>query len=140
MTEQGVMRAILLACSRGAARLFRQNVGTGWVGESTRFSRASTVSVQQGDVLIRNARPLHAGLCEGSSDLIGWRTVEVTPKMVGQRLAVFAAVEVKSERGRPTTQQKAFITAVSRAGGIAGVARSVEDAEKMLRSADERSG
>ena len=35
------------------------------------------------------------GLSIGSSDLIGWRSVEVTPEMVGKRVAIFAAVEVK---------------------------------------------
>ena len=71
-SEMNTLRGILLHCGRGATRLFRNNVAGAWVGQSRRFSRAETVVVQPGDVLIRNARPLHAGLCEGSSDLIGW--------------------------------------------------------------------
>jgi hypothetical protein len=51
---------------------------------------------------------------------------------VGQRLAVFAAVEVK-DRGRATEQQEAFISLVQQAGGLAGVARSVADARAILR-------
>lgn len=131
--ESAIMHRILLACSKGATRLFRQNVGTGWVGKSCRFSRAETVIVQPGDVLLRNARPLHAGLCEGSSDLIGWTTVEITADMVGRRVAVFAALEVKTPLGAATVEQKQFITAVSAAGGIAGVVRSERQAEDMLR-------
>lgn len=128
MSEMNLLRSILLACSRGPTRLFRQNVGQGWVGQSRRFSRAETVVVQPGDVLIRNARPLQAGLCEGSSDLIGWTQRD------GR--AVFTAVEVKAERGRVTDGQRQFIDVVSSAGGIAGVVRSVDEALALI--SDER--
>lgn len=72
------------------------------------------------------------GLCPGSADLVGFRTVTVTPDMVGQRIAVFAAVEVKAERGRLTAQQSAWLEHISAAGGLAGVARSVDDARAIL--------
>jgi hypothetical protein len=52
--------------------------------------------------------------------------------MVGQRLAVFAAIEVKSVTGRPTPEQTAFLAAVRDAGGVACIARSVEDAQRAL--------
>lgn len=118
------LRQILLTCSRGPTRLFRQNTGQGWVGQSRRFSRSEMVIVQPGDVLIRNARPLHAGLCEGSSDLIGWTQRDGA--------AVFTAIEVKANRGRVTPEQAQFVEAVTAAGGIAGIARSVEDAQRLI--------
>jgi hypothetical protein len=123
-SERETQNRILLTCSRGDTRLFRQNVGQGWAGR--------LVSNQAGRVTLQDARPLIAGLCTGSSDLIGWRSIEVTAEMVGRRLAVFAAVEVKSATGRPTEQQRAFLDAVADAGGIACVARSVEDAQLAL--------
>lgn len=110
MTEQQTQQRIRLALSRGSCRLFRNNTGC--------------LKDQQG-------RPVRFGLCEGSSDLIGYTTVEVTPDMVGQRLAVFTAIEVKSATGRPTAQQLAFIEHVRQAGGRAGIARSIEDAERI---------
>ena len=124
MSEMSTLRQILLTCSRGPTRLFRQNTGQGWVGQSRRFSRPETVIVQPGDVLIRNARPLHAGLCEGSSDLIGWTQRDGA--------AVFTAIEVKTERGRVTPEQAQFVDVVTAAGGIAGIARSVEDAQRLI--------
>ena len=124
MSEMSTLRQILLTCSRGPTRLFRQNTGQGWVGQSRRFSRSETVIVQPGDVLIRNARPLHAGLCEGSSDLIGWTQRDGA--------AVFTAIEVKTERGRVTPEQAQFVDVVTAAGGIAGIARSVEDAQRLI--------
>jgi hypothetical protein len=131
-SERDTQNRILLTCSRGDTRLFRQNVGQGWTGDAQRITRHTSVTVMPGDVVIRGARPLHAGLCTGSSDLIGWRSIEVTADMVGRRLAVFSAVEVKSATGRPTEQQRAFLGAVQDAGGVACVARSVEDAQRAL--------
>jgi len=76
----------------------------------------------------RTGRPVQFGLARGSADLIGWRTLVVTPDMVGQRIAVFTSVEVKTPTGRLTPAQHAWLGAVRAAGGIAGVARSVADA------------
>ena len=111
MTEQQTQQQIRLALSKGPTRLWRNNVGV--------------LRDQQG-------RPVRFGLCEGSADLIGYHTVTVTPDMVGQRLAVFTAVEVKAPAGRPTPQQSAFLEHVRQAGGRAGIARSIEDAERIV--------
>ena len=80
----------------------------------------------------RTGRPVQFGLARGSADLIGWRTVTVTPEMVGQRIAVFTSIEVKTPTGRLTPAQAAWLGAVHGAGGIAGVARSVRDAEEIV--------
>ena len=68
----------------------------------------------------------------GGSDLIGYRRVRVTEEMVGQEIAQFAAVEVKTPRGRVRPEQQQFINHVLSAGGVAGVARSVDEAQKLL--------
>jgi hypothetical protein len=52
--------------------------------------------------------------------------------MVGQKLAVFLAIEVKGERGKATDAQRNFIDRVRADGGLAGVARSVEDALAII--------
>ena len=80
----------------------------------------------------QSGRLVRYGLCPGSSDLIGLRQVTITPDMVGQTVAVFAAIEVK-DRGRATADQERFIAAVSSLGGFAGVARSVADARAILK-------
>jgi dihydroxyacid dehydratase/phosphogluconate dehydratase len=72
------------------------------------------------------------GLARGSADLIGYRTVTITPEMVGQQVAVFASIEVKTPTGRIRPDQRAWMETVQAAGGIAGVARSVEDAKALL--------
>lgn len=104
----------------GKCLAFRANVGNGWTGDATKLPN--------GDVLIRNARPFTTGLPPGFSDLFGLVPVTVTQDMVGQTVGVFHAIEVKTQRGRVSPQQQAFIDAVRRNGGRAGVARSPEDA------------
>lgn len=134
--EHHIQQRILLACGSGDARLWRNNVGTGWAGAATRITagnvRAVAAQLRPGDVVVRGGRPLHAGLCVGSSDLIGYYSMVVGPEQVGQRLAVFAAVEVKSATGRASKEQQQFLNHITTVGGKAGIARSVEDAEALL--------
>jgi hypothetical protein len=110
-SEQQIQQQIRLTCSTGSTRLFRNNTGT---------------------LRDQHGRPVSFGLCKGSADLIGWRTVTITPEMVGQRIAVFTSIEVKAASGRLRPEQRQWLDAVQAAGGIAGVARSVDDARALL--------
>jgi len=64
------------------------------------------------------------GLTTGSSDLIGYRTVNGT--------AQFCAIECKAAGKNATPEQQEFIDSVRRSGGIAGVVRSIEDMERLF--------
>ena len=110
-SEQSIQQHIRLTCSTGSTRLFRNNTGT---------------------LRDQHGRPVSFGLCKGSADLIGWRTVTVTPEMVGQQVAVFTSIEVKAASGRLRPEQRQWLDAVQAAGGIGGVARSVDDARALL--------
>lgn len=61
------------------------------------------------------------GLTVGGSDLVGW-TAD----------GRFLAIEVKAGETKTTPEQLAFIAAVNKAGGIAGVVRSEVEAEELL--------
>ncbi len=113
-SEQTIQQEIRLACSNGDTRLFRNNTGT---------------------LRDANGRPVQFGLCKGSADLIGWKRVTVTEDMVGSTVAVFLSIEVKTATGRLRPEQQQWLDAVHAAGGIAGVARSVEDAQRLTRAA-----
>ena len=132
MSESTLMRQAMIAVSRAGSRVFRNNVAMAWVGEAQKVARFMTVKVGPGDVVIRNARPLHAGLCDGSSDLIGFTPVEVRPEHVGSKLAVFTAIETKSQKGRVTPEQKNFVAQVNASGGLAGVAYSIDEAVAIV--------
>jgi hypothetical protein len=110
-SEQSIQQHIRLACSAGDCRLFRNNTGT---------------------LKDANGRPVQFGLCKGSADLIGWTTRTITPEMVGTQVAVFTSIEVKTPTGRLRPEQRQWLDAVQAAGGVAGVARSVADAQQLL--------
>lgn len=107
-------------------RMFRNNVGTGWTGKS--------IKTKSGSMLIENPRPLNAGLCVGSSDLIGWTSIEIKPEMIGQKIAVFTALEIKTETGKISKEQKNFIELIHKFGGIASIIRSVDDLKKVFKN------
>ena len=111
MSEHELQQRIRLACGRGPVRLWRNNSGA--------------LVDQQG-------RLVRFGLCKGSSDLIGLRTLEITTDLVGQRLAQFVALEIKTARGVVSPEQRAFLALVEQLGGVAAVCRSVEEAEQAL--------
>ncbi len=125
MTEQSLRKQVQLACSRLGARLFRVNTGRAWAGKARPDPR--------GGVYIQDAYPIRMGLATGGSDLIGWTLVTVTPEMVGREVALFTAVELKTGRVPVTREQQTFLAAVVRAGGLAGVARTVAEAEAVVR-------
>ena len=129
MNEHEIQQRVLIAHGSGNVRLWRNNVGTGWAGQATKVTggnrQAIAAGLRPGDVVIRQGRPLHAGLCVGSSDLIGYRVVD--------RVAQFVALEVKSPAGRPTAQQVQFLDHINAVGGCAGIVRSVDDAAAILR-------
>jgi hypothetical protein len=111
-SEQQIQQEIRIACGNGDTRLFRNNTGT---------------------LKDANGRPVQFGLCKGSADLIGWKRVTVTKEMVGSTVAVFLSIEVKTATGKLRPEQQQWLDAVQAAGGIAGVARSVSDADALLR-------
>lgn len=113
MSEAAIQQQIRLALSAAGSVAFRNNVG--------QYTDPKT------------GRPIRYGLGVGSSDLIGWTPIVVTPSMVGQTVAVFTAVEAKSAIGRPTDAQLNFIDQVLRAGGFAGIARSADEAVGIIK-------
>lgn len=107
MSEAGVQQAIRLALgSSPGVKVFRNNVGA--------------YKDHQG-------RVIRYGLMTGSADLIGWRTLVITPDMVGRHIAQFMSIEVKAPRGVVRPEQQVWADNVRKAGGIAVIARSVDD-------------
>ena len=112
MSEQELQQRIRLELGQGPVRLWRNNVG------ALRDERGRLVSY---------------GLCRGSSDLIGLWRLTIGPEHLGHNLAVFCALEIKAQRGRPTTEQQQFVAMVQQLGGLAGVVRSLPEAREILQ-------
>ena len=69
----------------------------------------------------------------GTSDLIGWVSIDVTPEMVGEKVAVFIALEVKADKKSAYTSAQAdFGNEVINAGGRFGFVVEVDDALNII--------
>ena len=117
MKEQNLYKAIQANHSRYGV-LFRNNTGVAYQGKRAVYNNRQVIT---------DLRPISFGLCVGSSDLIGWTEIIVTPDMVGEKIAIFTAVEVKNEKGRATKEQIKFLQAVKNAGGIARLTRFIDN-------------
>ena len=126
MTELELQTRIRIALGRAAphARLFRNAVAQAWTGR--------LLSADQGIVTLARAQRIQAGLAPGSADLVGWTSIEVTPDMVGRRIAIFTSAEVKTTRGRVEEGQEHWLRVVAEAGGLSGVVRSEDDALQLV--------
>ena len=76
------------------------------------------------------------GLCKGSSDLIGYTETEITADMVGKKVAIFTAFEIKKPGGKVTIEQIEFGDKVRNSGGIFAVvdepSQAIDAIEKGL--------
>jgi hypothetical protein len=103
--ENVILRAALILLPRMGFRLWRNNCGAYRL--ANRYIRYGV------------ANP-------GGSDLLGFKSVVITPEMVGQKVAIFTAVECKSSVGKLTDYQQRFLDEVRDAGGIVQVVNSID--------------
>lgn len=111
--ETKIQRAIMMALSSAGCLIFRNETAGAWVGK--KIHQAG----QQ--VTLADARMIKFGLCVGSSDIIG-----LTPS------GMFLAIEVKTKVGKATKEQLNFIKQVIAKGGKAGVARTSQEALRIV--------
>lgn len=127
------VKKVHLAASRFAT-LFRVNTATAWVASEKpiRVSKPTQVTMYPGDVLLRGARPLQAGLHVGGGDLTGWKSEVITASHIGGKFARFVNLECKYGTGRATPDQINFHNQVIEAGGISGIIYSEDEAIALL--------
>lgn len=111
--ETKIQRACMIAISEAGHTVFRNETGSFWTGK--------VIHKDSRTVTLANAQMIPCGLCRGSSDLVG---------LTSQ--GMFFAIEVKTTKGRTSKEQDAFLSRVREQGGIAGVARSPQDALNLL--------
>lgn len=124
-------KQVLMLASRVGARLWRRNVGQGWIGNAKKYTQRETVIVNPGDVVIRAARPFHNGEA-GQYDTWGWQAVTITPEMVGTIMAQHIEIEIKFGADRLSTEQQNWGAFCATQGVRAGVARTVDDAARII--------
>ncbi|MGB7568377.1 MAG: hypothetical protein WBM07_10975 [Chitinivibrionales bacterium] len=125
MLESPIQNKIMLALGgRPDVRIFRNNVGNGFFGKA--FEESGRC------ITLIDYRRVQFGLAVGSSDLIGFKSVTITPDMVGRRVAVFLSPEVKKPGATGKTHQKDWRDMVNGFGGISGIVKSVEEAQELV--------
>ena len=122
--ETKIQNQQLLALSDAGCIVWRVETAGAWVGK--------VIHKERDTVTLSGARMIQAGITKGGSDIIGIVPTVITPDMVGQTLGVFLAGEVKTRSGRPSKEQLNFIQRVNEAGGIAGIARSPQEALDLI--------
>ena len=111
-TNANTLEKLIKIAHTPKGRLLRNNVGATQIGK----------------------RFIKYGLGKGSSDLIGWTTIEITQPLIGQKIAVFTAVELKTEKDRASKEQINFIEQVHKAGGLAGIVYNEEEYKKIFEN------
>ena len=111
MREQELQNRIRVTLSEYGV-VFRTNAGKYWQGKRVWCE-------QFGEYVLKDIRPV-AGLPEGFSDTL----------FIGQDKVAF--IEIKTPRGRVRPAQENFINVMRSYGHRAGIARSVEDAVRIV--------
>ena len=120
MTEHDIQNAIRLELSKRGYMTERINVGSGFLVPSRLFSKVKLYCPKFRKEL-DNVQYFNSGAIQGRSDL----------DVIKDGRIYF--IEVKDETGRPRPDQIKFIETVSsRYGCPAGIARSVDDALKIV--------
>lgn len=127
-TESELQQQIQLEAPKHGSILERNNSGafTDITGRNIRFGLGN-ISAKHSDNM-------------KSSDLIGITTIIITPSMIGKKVGIFTAIEVKKEDWKSTknldkreTAQKNYMDWILSKGGIAGFCNSLESFRELLK-------
>lgn len=112
MSERDLIDRFLLEASKRGWRLARNNSGLAEYPDGSKVR--------------------YGLFAPGGSDCIGWIPYRVQQGDVGTELPLFAAVEIKTGKGRLTEDQERFLRIVERAGGFAVSGNDVAEILKKL--------
>lgn len=127
MTEKQIIDLVLAQ----HPMMFRNAVGWG-IATSPKAMRRT----RDGKILLDHGSPIRYGLFPGSGDMIGYKTVTITPDMVGQKIAVFQSIEIKTKGDRLRGDQRNWNRALLRDGAIAEVWRDTGKTIEVVTGVD----
>lgn len=129
VSERELLNQVRMDWTENGDRLFRNDSGQAWVGRPAYVGNLPSGQ----EVTLHRARKISYGLHVGSSDLIGWTSIEITPEMVGQQVAVFTAIEAKTRGDKLRANQHRFLIHAASAGGLAYVAYEIDGGYRLAR-------
>lgn len=107
-------------------KLWPNSVGLAYNGEIVKEYKIGIDNF----IVLKNPRRVKYGLAPGSADCIGFKIEEIA----GVKIPRFLAIEIKSRKDRLREKQSNFRDMILRLGGIAGLARSLADLPRILRT------
>ena len=137
MKENNVFKRCILAVSRinPFARVYRNNVGTGWQGPGFTLKPGQVYKAEGGERVITRPSFIEFGLVKGSGDGIGWDSQMVDDEWIaknrGKPIAIFLSLETKA-KGKATAEQLAWFRQVREAGGIALIVNDPDQIDLSL--------
>lgn len=117
MNEHEIQNAIRQALQFLPGEFWRINVGAGYMYHGFQ----------------KKPQWFSTGVPKGFPDLIGIIPHKITESDIGKIMGQFCFVEVKSEKGKTTNDQRLFHHFLLENGACGGVARSVEEAVDLFR-------
>ena len=116
-------------------KLFKNNTGTAYQGKRRKDieMRLRGVYPKVNLMVFENPRIVNFGLIKGSSDIIGWKPLHITEDMIGQEIAQFVAIEIKSLGDTLKKEQRNFLNIISKDGGISYLAKENKNGEIEIK-------
>jgi len=128
--ETNIRNSAVIAASKAGAKLFRNQVGAGWVCPPNRTKKYNKNGKRY--VLLEDPTWMVYGFPVGSGDDQGFIPVVITADMVGQTVARYVNAEAKTDVGRPGKGQAEWHEFVWANGGLSGFYRSDADMLRIL--------
>ncbi len=138
LKEKPIQNNIRVDCSRPHNRIFRNHVGAAY---SPHVVHAALQMIGDRHLRKRIKEVLDKGYQQfgfgaGTSDLIGIQTETITQDMIGKKVGVFFAIEVKDPNHKTDPdlleKQEKFINLINNMGGKAGFATNTLEAYHIL--------
>lgn len=136
MRESNLHRIIMRDVCDADTRMFRNHVGYGLViRHPNPQAREAIMSacIALAERMGGSGERTRFGLAPDSGDLIGMRRRIIAPEMVGQTVAIFCSIEVKTGKGVASPGQINWANFIKSFGGFAGIARSADEARAVIR-------
>ena len=127
MNEHDIQNQLMINISKNPNLTpFRVNVGTGWAGIPSKN--------RDGTITLKNPRPFRTGVPKGFPDVFVLNKRKITQAAVGKEFCEFMFLEVKTEDGKVSEEQVAFIDCLIKQKSARGrVGDGVEEGTEFFK-------
>lgn len=117
-----INQTLIDASKLPGTRLWSNPSGMGYMGSVVNRSKDSSGNTY---ITIKNPRVVKYGLCPGSLDMVGFKTVDNKP--------IYTEIDAKVGKDKLSVLQKKRIDMIRKFGGFAGVVKKEGDIQNFFR-------